>query len=376
MSDTLLGSVELAKRANDALRGHIGVLYQYLNDPTVQEVMVNSPSNIWVERGGKSEKIPHTVDAKSLTAAITVLANLNKKGTTPILDARLPGLRIAATLPPVSSEPSMSIRRHSARVFTLGDYEAGGSFDPLLPPRAHGACIPRPDAAQVAAGKDGVRLFLEWVVQSRSNFILSGSTSSGKTSLLNAMAGVIPKHERVITIEDTSELRIQVPNHVGFEANPARGITIRDLVRHTLRYRPNRILIGEIRGAEAFDMLDAYNTGHPGSAVSFHSDTPELSLARLENMIRMAPEASNWPLDDLRRQIAATFRFVIHCTDFEGKRGPTEIMELLGTARGGYHTKTLFRRQLEGQPELLVSSEPKLPSPLPVFTPPPKKGKK
>lgn len=352
MNETLLGSVELGKRANDALRAHLGVLYQYFEQPDVQEVMINSPSSIWLERNGQSEKLPVTVDAQSLESAITVLANLNQKGTTPILDARLPGLRIAATLPPVSPTPSMSIRRHSARVFQLVEYETSGSFDPFLAPRVRSVCTPRPSDAEVAAGKHGVHAFLRWVIESRSNFVLSGSTSSGKTSLLNAMAEAIPHDERVLVIEDTSELRIQAPNHVCFEANTARGITIRDLVRHALRYRPNRILIGEIRGAEAFDMLDAYNTGHPGSAVSFHSDSPELSLARLENMIRMAPEAANWPLDDLRRQIAATFRFVIHCTSFEGKRGPTEIMELLGAEKGGYRTKTLFRRRLEEQSAL------------------------
>lgn len=348
--ERLVGSKEMAARAFEALRSNIGQLYPYLSDEAVQEVMINNPRNIWVERNGKIERLDMELSPIQLETAITVLANINGKGTDALLDARLPGLRIAATLPPISpAGASMSIRRHSARVFTLEDYERTGSFDPVLPPLLINIAE-RPRDELVAAGKAGMREFLDWMVKARKNFILSGATSSGKTSLLNAMAGSIPEWERVITIEAPSELRIQVPNHVGFEPSEVLGISIRDLVRHTLRYRPNRILIGEIRGLEAFDMLDAYNTGHPGSAVSFHSDTPELSLARLENMIRMAPEAANWPLEDLRRQIAVTFRFVIHCTDFAGKRGPTEIMELLGVNRaGGYLTKTLFKRRLEGE---------------------------
>ncbi len=345
MTSSLTGSKQLLERAESLLRSHLGSVYEYLNDSAVQEVMVNSPSNIWLERHGQYEQLDLKVSQESLRAAITVLANLNGKSTTLLLDCRLPGLRVAATLPPVSAAgPSLSIRRHSSRNFTLDDYLQAGSLDQVVSVRL-GKAGERPPDEEVASGGAGLVKFMDWMVKSRANYIISGSTSSGKTALLNALAACIPDTDRVITIEDTAELRILAPNHVAFEANPAYGIQIRDLVRHTLRYRPNRILVGEIRGAEAFDMLDAYNTGHPGSAVSFHSDTAQLALSRLENMIRMAPEASNWPLDDLRRQIATTFRFVLHASNVGGKRGPVEVIELLGVKAGGYDTRSLFKKQ-------------------------------
>lgn len=340
-----MGSKFLLQRSEALLKEHLNKVYEYLTDPTVQEVMINSSDNIWLECNGNYERLDLSISDASLTSAITLLANLNKKGTTPLINCQLPGLRVAATLPPVSAAgPSLSIRRHSSRVFTLEDYLASGSFDRKVVVLRPVAGV-RPADADVAEGGVGLVRFLDWMVKSRANFVISGSTSSGKTALLNALAGCIPMTDRVITIEDTAELRIQAPNHVSFEANEAYGIHIRDLVRHTLRYRPNRILVGEIRGAEAFDMLDAYNTGHPGSAVSYHSDSPALALSRLENMIRMAPEAVNWPLEDLRRQIASTFKFVLHASNVEGKRGPIEVMELLGTQDGGYRTKTLFKKE-------------------------------
>ncbi len=345
MISQLTGSQQLLERAEALLKSHLGKVYEYLNDPSIQEVMINSPENIWVERSGQYEKLDLTIKEETLRSAITLLANLNSKGTTSLLDCRLPGLRVAATLPPVSpGGPSMSIRRHSARNFTLDDYLQAGALDKVVRVRLGSAGV-RPTPEEVEAGGVGLVKFMDWMVKSRANFIVSGSTSSGKTALLNALAGCIPDADRVIPIEDTSELRITVPNFTSFEANAANGVQIRDLVRHALRYRPNRIFIGEIRGAEAFDMLDAYNTGHPGSGVSLHSDTAQLALPRLENMIRMAPEAANWPLDDLRRQIASTFRFVLHASNVGGKRGPVEVMELLAAKAGGYHTQTLFKKQ-------------------------------
>lgn len=344
---SLQGSAQLLKTAHELLQTHLRQVYHHLHNPEVQEVMINSPTNIWLERNGEYERLDIEISVAALSSAITILGNLNRKNITQVMDCRLPGLRIAATLPPVAVHgPSMSIRRHSARSFTLDDYLASGALDPQRTIKlALASSGERPNDEDVAAGRDGLARFLAWMVQARVNYMITGSTSSGKTALLNALATLIPATDRVVTIEDTAELQIQVPNWVSFEANAASGIAIRDLVRHTLRYRPNRILVGEIRGAEAFDMVDAYNTGHPGSAVSFHSDSAELGLSRLENMVRMAPEASNWPLADLRRQIAATFRFVVHASNVRGHRGPTEVIEILGAHDAGYHTRSLFKKQ-------------------------------
>ena len=343
---SLQGSAQLLSTAQELLQTHLRQVYHHLQSPDVQEVMINSPKNIWLERNGEYERLDVEISSAALSSAITILGNLNRKNITQVMDCRLPGLRIAATLPPVSVHgPSMSIRRHSARNFTLDDYLSSGALDPRrVVEVAMASDAERPSDELVRSGRQGLIGVLKWMVLARVNYAITGSTSSGKTALLNALAAFIPASNRVVTIEDTAELRLQVPNWVSFEANAASGIAIRDLVRHTLRYRPNRILVGEIRGAEAFDMVDAYNTGHPGSAVSFHSDSAELGLSRLENMVRMAPEASNWPLSDLRRQIASTFRFVVHASNVMGHRGPTEVIEILGAHEGGYHTKTLFKK--------------------------------
>lgn len=337
----------LLHTADKILRQHLSSVYVYLEDPTVQEVMINDPDNIWIERQGGYQRLEETIAPSSLVSAITVLANINDKGVkSPVLDCRLTGLRVAATLPPIAYRgASMSIRRHSAQIFTMPSYVESGSFDAelRLPLSTR---INRPSDESIAQGGEGLRVFLEWLASSKNNFIVSGSTSSGKTALLNAMAAFIPLTERVLTIEDTAELKMQVPNWVAFESNPDHGVTTRMLVKHALRYRPNRIWVGEIRGAEAYDMLDAYNTGHPGSAVSFHSDSANQTLARLENMVRMASEASNWPLDDLRKQIAATFKFVVHASNQGGKRGPFEVMEIKGVENNKYVTQSLFKKKV------------------------------
>jgi Flp pilus assembly CpaF family ATPase len=216
-----------------------------------------------------------------------------------------------------------------------------------------GAFTPTRNAASAAQVLDDTRIhlggealadFFVRLMQARINFVITGSTSSGKTAFLNMLAQYIPEWERVVTIEDTQELQIKVLNWLAFEANPTLGVDIRALVKHALRNRPNRILVGEARGPEMFDILDAYNTGHPGSAVTFHSNSAAQALPRLENMVRMAPEASNWPLHDLRAQIASTFGYVIHCSNAGGIRGPVEVQAIRGCDNGQYQLETLFQR--------------------------------
>lgn len=342
-----LSTQALKDHALKQFRANLAEIWSYINDPEVQEIMINDPASIFIEKNGQFEALTVELHPDALKTAITNVANLNNKTTTQILDCRLPGLRIAATLEPISHRgPSMCIRRHSTRVFSLADYVQSGAFAPQWGAGEDVTTQARPSDACIAQGGQGLAELLRWIVHARHNIIVSGSTSAGKTTLLNAIAAEIPLWHRVGTIEDTAELRILVRNQFGFEANAAYGVDIRQLVRHALRYRPNRIIVGEVRGAEAFDMLDAYNTGHPGSMVSFHSDSAHLALARLESLVRMAPEAANWPLEDLRRQIAATFRFVIHAAVQGAQRGPQEVLEVLGVGPNGqYQTRTLFQKK-------------------------------
>lgn len=341
------GSRVLLQKANDILRQYLKPIYSHLEDPSVQEVMVNAPNDIWIESKGQMTKLDLVMSEDNVVNAITVLANMNGKGIKhPILDCKLPGLRIAATLAPIALHgPSMSIRRHSAQVFTMQSYVDSGAFAPTitLPRRT---LTDRPTDGDIASGDDGLRRFMEWLASSRYNFILSGSTSAGKTALLNAMAAFIPKKDRVLTIEDTAELKMSVPNWVAFESNPDAGVTTRDLVKHALRYRSNRIWVGEVRGLEAFDVLHAYKTGHPGSGLSLHSEEAALTLGQLETMIRMATEAASMSIEDMRTRIAGTFKFVLHASNLDGHRGPEEVMEILGVEGGKYVTKSIFKKEI------------------------------
>lgn len=326
-----------------ALRHELQIIQSYLDDPLVQEVMINDPATVFIERAGRTERVEGiSFDPDSLHSLIVTLSNHNDKATTHLLDARLPGLRIAATLPPVSVRgPALAIRRHSSVQFTFEDYMRAGAFTPSRNAASAAQVL---DDSRIHEGGEALADFFVRLMQSRINFVITGSTSSGKTAFLNMLAQYIPEWERVVTIEDTQELMIKVANWLAFEANPTLGVDIRALVKHALRNRPNRILVGEARGLEMFDILDAYNTGHPGSAVTFHSNSAAQALPRLENMVRMAPEASNWPLHDLRAQIASTFRYVIHCSNAGGIRGPVEVQAIRGCDNGQYHLETLFQR--------------------------------
>ncbi|WP_454688258.1 CpaF family protein [Achromobacter aloeverae] len=345
---------EQQKYALRILNEYLTPIGRYLADPEINEIMINSPSDIWIESNGQMHRVDAALNIHAVDSVITMIASKNQKVAKQILDARLPHLRIAAARQPTSLRgPMICIRRHAAKPIPLQAYVANGAFDVVpLDPLHHSSRRTEEEAMKHAMRRGGpiIAEWFQWVIENRLNVILSGATSAGKTTLLNAMMDLIPKDQRVVTIEDTAELQVRVPNYVSFEANEALGITVRNLVRLSLRARPDRIIVGEVRGAESFDLLDALNTGHSGSFVSFHSDSSELSIPRLESMLRMAPETQNWPLADLRRQIAATFRFVIHAQRVGSSRGPREIREILGVdpATGHYKTRLLFSKvQLE-----------------------------
>lgn len=351
---------QTAEHAIQVLWQHLAAARPYLEDETVHEFMINSPKDLWVESLGVMRPIDIKLEDEQVDAVIRILAGLNQKSdkkdeAAQILDCRLPGLRIAAARHPIAMRGhSMCIRKHSARKVAISDYVSAGAFDPLELDRVPGgAMMPAEIRANLHRGGQVVADFLTWAIGARKTFLIGGATSSGKTTLIGAMLDLVPKGDRVIVIEDTgelSELEFDLPNRVHFESNEGMGVSIRDLVKLSLRYRPTRIIVGEIRGAEAYDMLNAYGTGHTGGACSLHADNGAQTLISLENKIRMSPEARELPLASLRAQIAQTFPFVIHAANVIGvhpSRAPTEIIEVLGVDTNGYYiTEPLYSRFL------------------------------
>ncbi len=335
----------LEEQAIRVARAHLAPLVPLMEDPTVNEIMVNRASDIWVERLGVVTRTDITLTETVVRAAIKSLAASCHKDEALTIDLRMPGLRIAAALPPVAVHGScLSIRKHARRQLALSDYLAQGAFSPDWPATGF-MPVTRPDDAVTAQGGEALMQFFAWAVESRQNLLIAGGTSSGKTMFMNALVSAMPAGDRIITIEDTAELIVHAPNYVSFESNLDKGVSTRDLIRLALRFRPDRVLVGEVRGFEAFDLLDALNTGHSGGACSPHANSALMALARLENMVRMAPEAAGWPLPALRSQIAAVFRFVVQAARVGGMRGPDEIIEVLGVEDGIYVTRSLFKKR-------------------------------
>ena len=265
----------------------------YLARADVQEIMINAPNEVWVEERGITRRLDVELGDVAIRSAIDMLARIvgkvaDKDGPGAIVDARLEGLRFAAALESVSAKgPSICIRRHSPVVLSLEDYVEAGALDPVR--------------SEV----------LRRAVTGRKNILVSGGTSSGKTTALNAMIALIGRDERLVTIEDTRELRVEAPNWVAFEANEQAGVAIRHLVKLALRYRPDRIIVGEVRGPEAFDLMQAMNTGHDGGIATIHANSARDALARLEGLVLTTPDV-DWPLEAIRDQIGRTFDYVIH----------------------------------------------------------------
>ena len=283
----------------------LGPIEPYLHDPEVTEIMVNAPDEIFIERDGRLEQVQASFrDARHILHVIErIVAPLGRRvdESVPYVDARLPdGSRVNAIIPPLALRaPSLTIRRFSATPFTLRRLVSLDTLD------------------------DRMARFIQACVRARLNMLISGGTGSGKTSTLNAMARCIPNNERMITIEDTAELQLIAKNLVSLEARPqnieGKGeVTIRTLVRNALRMRPDRIIVGEVRGAEAFDMLQAMNTGHPGSLTTVHANSPEDAIRRLESMILMA--SLELPQPAIREQIASAIDIVLQQERLPGGR--------------------------------------------------------
>ena len=294
----------------------LGPLEPLMADPEVTEIMVNGPGAIYVERRGRIEPTGLRFSGEEALRAVIdrIVAPLGRRidEAQPMVDARLPdGSRVNAIIPPLAlCGPVLTIRRFRRSLLTVEDLVANGTLSPAM------------------------ARFLEVCVRLRRNIAVSGGTGSGKTTTLNVLSNFIPEDERIVTIEDAAELRLHQSHVVSLEARPpnAEGqgrVTIRDLVRNALRMRPDRIVVGECRGGEALDMLQAMNTGHDGSLTTGHANSPRDFLARLEVMVMMA--GMELPHRAVREQIASAIDVIIHQARFkDGRRRITRIVEVDG----------------------------------------------
>lgn len=331
------------------LQDRLSVLRDYLESPDVNEIMINAEDTVFIEAKGEITRADVRLSEVTIEAAIRAVMMLNAKDAGQIMDARLEGMRVAAALPPVAVHgPMMVIRKHASRRFPLQEYAQSGAFDRIDPASVAAARDEAPEMEAAAReGGEGLVRFLRWAIRSRKNLLLAGGTSSGKTTLLSSCLLEIPDGDRVITCEDTNEIVLEQANQVQLEAFSPGGIGIRDLIRLCLRSRPDRIIVGEIRGPEAYDFVDAMNTGHPGSLCTLHADSPEQALTRLESLMRMSPAAANLPLRDMRTQIASAIHYVVFQSRVAGRRAPQRVVALDGLDdQGNYKMRAIFDRFL------------------------------
>jgi pilus assembly protein CpaF len=306
-----------------------GPIEPFLRDPDITEIMCNGPHKVYIEKNGKLENtgVRFFDDAHLRRTMEKIVAQVGRRidEAQPYVDARLPdGSRVNAIIPPVSIDgPALTVRRFSREPYTMDTLVGFGTF-----------------SEQAAE-------FMEACVEGRINVLVSGGTGTGKTTTLNALSGYIPHDERLVTIEDAAELKLQQPHIVRLEYRPpnieGRGeITIRDLVRNALRMRPDRIVVGEVRGGEALDMLQAMNTGHEGSITTVHANSPRDVLSRLETMVLMA--GIDLPVRAIREQIAAGIQIICHQSRMrDGSRRITHISELTGMEGDLITLQDIFR---------------------------------
>jgi len=315
----------------------LGPLEALLKDPTISDILINGPKNVYVERRGKLEKTNVCFrDNEHLLQIIDrIISKVGRRvdETCPMVDARMPdGSRFNAIIPPLALDgAAVSIRRFGRSPLKLEDLLNLKAFTPEMV------------------------MLLEGAIKARLNIIIAGGTGSGKTTLLNTLSSFIPNNERIITIEDAAELQLQQEHVVRLETRPPNiegkgAITATDLVRNALRMRPERIIIGECRGPEALDMLQAMNTGHEGSMTTLHANSPRDALARLETMIMMA--GFELPLKAMRTQIASAVNLLIQANRLQGGvRRITHITEVVGLEQDTIITQDIFRFEQDGVDE-------------------------
>lgn len=320
--------VSIVQQIYSSIRG-LGLLDTIMTDDTITEVMINGPSNIFIEQNGRLRKLDKEFESQrkleDIIQRVVGLAGREVNQSNPIVDTRLPdGSRVNVVLPPIAlCGPTMTVRKFSKTPMTIEKLIEYGSLTE--------------DIAQK----------LELLVRAKYNIFVCGGTGSGKTTFLNALSNYIPKDERVITIEDSAELQItSIENLVSLETRNANSsgageITIRDLIKSSLRMRPERIIVGEVRGGEALDMLQAMNTGHDGSLSTGHANSTVDMLSRLETMVLQG--AAGLPLEAIKQQIASAVDIIIHLSRLRDKSRKTmEITEVLGMENGEIKLNPLY----------------------------------
>jgi pilus assembly protein CpaF len=305
----------LVRRIEDEVMGH-GPLEPLLADPSVADILVNGPHSVYVERHGKLEltDVRFNDDAHLMNIIDRIVSAVGRRidESSPMVDARLKdGSRVNAIIPPLAIDgPMLSIRRFAVELLSAEDLIRLGTLD------------------------ESVARVLNAIVHSRLNVVVSGGTGAGKTTLLNILSSFIPPQERIVTIEDSAELQLRQPHVVRLETRPpnieGKGeVTARDLVRNSLRMRPERIIVGEVRGVEALDMLQAMNTGHDGSLTTIHANSPRDALSRIETMVSMT--GISFPIKALRAQMAAAINVVVQVERNEdGRRRLVSLQEING----------------------------------------------
>lgn len=326
---TIDDRVEIVRQIYSSIRG-LGLLDSIISDDTITEVMINGPKNIFIEKSGKLQKLDKEFESQrrleDVIQRIVGLAGREVNQANPICDTRLPdGSRVNVVLPPIAlCGPTLTIRKFSKTPMTIEKLIEYGSLTKEIAEK------------------------LQLLVKAKYNIFISGGTGSGKTTFLNALSNYIPKDERVITIEDSAELQIVgVENLVSMETRNANSagagaITITDLIKSSLRMRPERIVVGEVRGGEALDMLQAMNTGHDGSLSTGHANSTEDMLSRLETMVLQG--SAGLPLEAIRQQIASAVDIIIHLSRLrDHSRKTMEITEVVGYDNGKIILNPLYR---------------------------------
>ncbi len=320
-------SAQLIRRVIDDALG-LGVLEPLLADDSVTEIMVNGPDDVWVERRGRLERVPvgFASEEQLYQTIDRIVSQVNRRvdESSPMVDARLPtGERVNVVIPPLAlSGPTLTIRRFP-KPLRMEELVAMGAVD-------H-------DCA----------LLLAAAVRSRLSVMISGGTGTGKTTMLNALSGFIPGSERIITIEDAAELRLQQEHVISLESRPANvegkgQVSIRDLVRNSLRMRPDRIIVGEVRGGETLDMLQAMNTGHEGSLATVHANSAEDAVARLETLASMSE--IELPFTVVRDQINNAIDLIVHLARYhDGSRRIAEVAAVVSTRHEPFALQPLIR---------------------------------
>jgi len=336
MGSKLPADVDKQKLLEDVLNEAVGLgpLEQLLADDTVTEIMVNKFDEIFIEQSGKLtlSDITFSSDDAVMTSIERIVSPLGRRidESSPLVDARLKdGSRVNAIIPPLALRgPCLTIRKFAKQKLQASDLVNFGALN------------------------DGMVQFLETAVNNHMNILISGGTGSGKTTLLNVLSNFIPPGERIITVEDAAELKLTQPHLVSLEARPANlegkgAIPIRDLVKNCLRMRPDRIVVGECRGGETLDMLQAMNTGHDGSLTTAHANTPRDMIARLEVMVMMS--GLDLPVSAIREMVASAIHMIVQISRYsDGSRRLTNITEITGVESGIVSMQDIFRYQQEG----------------------------